>query len=103
MNERTIRTLRVLWLLALLSSPLLCADWARQFLASDNCLDQGGAWDYANERCDFGPGPPYSHASDSSALLPLAAIGFAALGAALLVTSSRGRSRLEAQKKRLGQ
>ena len=47
---------RLLWIaivtigLVLVLIPL--ARWAQEFLASDNCLDRGGRWDYERHRCE---------------------------------------------------
>ena len=48
---------RRLWVLALAGLVLLLLIFGgdiEEFIASDSCLDSGGRWLYAEERCDFG-------------------------------------------------
>ena len=46
-------TMRRAWWLALaVTAALIAVLWLRTQIRIDSCLDSGGAWDYANGRCD---------------------------------------------------
>ncbi len=52
------RSAILIFLLILGATLLWGAMWAYRFLALDSCLDRGGRWDHADNRCSLTVSPP---------------------------------------------